>query len=182
MAIFQKELIIKGQRVEFRSLEPKDAEAMLAMLRQLDEETDFLMREPGEMKMTLEQEEAFLRQCMENPLNLFICAEVNGKLIGSCNASIGTMRRTRHMAEVGIAVLKAHWSQGIGRALMEESIAWLSDNGVERMTLSVDTQNLRAIALYMRLGFIVEGTLTDVRKMADGTYRDDYRMTLNLLR
>lgn len=40
----------------------------------------------------------------------------------------------------------------------------------------MDTQNFRAIGLYLSKGYTVEGTLRHTAKMADGTYRDYYAM------
>ena len=60
--------------------------------------------------------------------------------------------------------------------MMELLEEWGAAQGIEKLALEVDTQNFRAIGLYLSKGYTVEGTLRHTAKMADGTYRDYYAM------
>lgn len=168
------------RRFTIRSVHPDDAPRMIDLLNQLDRETTFLSREPGEFSMTLEQEGTYLQGVAEDPRQNMLVAVVDGGIVGSCNAVVSKLRRESHSAGFGIALLKAAWGMGIGRTLMEEMIGRLRGQGVEKMHLVVDTKNLRAITLYQRAGFVVEGCIRRERKMADGSYRDSYYMGLDL--
>lgn len=180
MAVFREEYKIKGKKVVIRNAEPEDAETMIELVRRFDEESDFLAREPGEFQMTVEAERSYIEKRKNMPNYRFAVAEVNGKIVGSSDAFYHTRRRYRHAGEVAIAIEQAHWGLGLGRAMLEEEIDWLRANGVTKVNLSVDTQNLRAISLYQRLGFVVEGLRRRDRRMADGSYRDAYWMGLCL--
>lgn len=180
MATLRAEYKLAGKRVILRNAEPEDAAAMIALVNQFDTETDFLMREPGEFEMTLEQETAFLGEMKNAPNQLMLIAEVEGRIVGSTSAHIGRRRRICHAAGLGICITKPYWGIGLGRAMMAEIIGWLKSQQVEKVNLEVDTTNMRAISLYLRTGFTVEGTQKHQRRMADGSYRDSYWMTLFL--
>jgi GNAT superfamily N-acetyltransferase len=52
-----------------------------------------------------------------------------------------------------LAVTAAAEGQGVGAALIEQSIAWARERGSDRLTLSALVTNARARALYERKGF-----------------------------
>ena len=84
--------------------------------------------------------------------------------------------RRAHAAGLGIGVHDDWTGRGIGRALMAELVdygeRWL---GLRRIELTVHTDNARAIALYRRFNFAVEGTLRG-HSLRDGAYVDAYAM------
>jgi predicted N-acetyltransferase YhbS len=49
---------------------------------------------------------------------------------------------------------------GIGRALMEESLAFARENGIERVRLMQDSFNMMSLALYSSLGFDTKAPVT----------------------
>jgi RimJ/RimL family protein N-acetyltransferase len=53
--------------------------------------------------------------------------------------------------------VRAHWGRGIGSALLSEVLRWAPTVGLSRLELYVMNNNERAIRLYERLGFEVEG-------------------------
>lgn len=68
--------------------------------------------------------------------------------------------RRSHVGSVALAVHDAWQGQGIGRCMMNALIdtadRWL---GLRRLELQVFSDNLAAIALYRKLGFVEEGCL-----------------------
>lgn len=180
MATFHCEYKFSGQHVTIRNAEPEDAKQMIALVRQMDEESVFLTREPGEFDLSEEDEKAFILSQKEAANARMLIAEKGDRIIAICGASFGRKQRYRHAGEVSVAVMKACWGIGIGRALMEEQIKWLGENGVTKVNLQVDTKNRRALALYQSLGFVVEGRQARERKLQDGSYRETYWMGLVL--
>lgn len=182
MAKLQAAYKLNGRLVTIRNAEPDDASALIALVNRFDAETTFLTREPGEFDMTEERERDILQAKKDAPHCLYLVAEVEGNPVATAHAEYGQKRRYRNVAHIGIAVAKAYWGIGIGRALLEELIRWLEDNGVEKVNLTVDTNNIRAQRLYQSLGFFVEGRQARESKMADGSYREAYWMGLLLPR
>ncbi|MBX4383891.1 GNAT family N-acetyltransferase, partial [Mycobacterium tuberculosis] len=70
----------------------------------------------------------------------------------------------------GVAVKKQYWGQSIGKSLIQEMLQWADQKGIRKVTLQVLETNRKAIALYERLGFIVEGELKDDKKIGDIYY------------
>jgi dTDP-4-amino-4,6-dideoxy-D-galactose acyltransferase len=54
-----------------------------------------------------------------------------------------------------IATSDLHRRQGIGRALVESSIAWFAGHGIQRAWVKTQASNYPALALYSRSGFVV---------------------------
>lgn len=180
MQPYQETFQSKGQAFTIRTPRVEDAAALIAYMEVIDQETTFLTREPGEFaqNVTLEKEQAFLRACLEDEGQLFLIVEDgDGSIVATCNcSSMACRQRHRHRAELGISVKQAYWRQGLGRRMMELLEEWAAAQGIEKLALEVDTQNFRAIGLYLSKGYTVEGTLRHTAKMADGTYRDYYAM------
>ncbi len=97
------------------------------------------------------------------------------KCIGTAGLSVSDNRQ-RHVGEIGIMVNADYHGMGVGTALME-SLIDIADNwlGLIRLELTVFCDNHKAIGLYKKLGFEIEGTL---RKYAlkNGKYADMYMM------
>lgn len=158
----------------------EDASMLVELMKKLDTETDFLLREPEEFTLTVEQEQKFIAAKLDSEVELLLLAVVNGEIIGTCSINGSTRKRLRHSASLGIALTQKYWGLGIGRKLIETCIDWAKRNSITRITLEVDTANYRAISLYTKLGFQVEGTFINDKKLADGNYRNGYAMALLL--
>lgn len=66
---------------------------------------------------------------------------------------------------------------GIGTILLNTLIGWaVNNNSIEKITLQVFSNNERAIHLYKKFGFIMEGRLKNDIKLRDGSYIDNICM------
>ena len=75
-----------------------------------------------------------------------------------------------------MSVLKQYWRAGIASALMDSLLEWSKQGGIiQKINLRVRCDNLRAINLYKRKGFSVEGTLTK-QMFVGGRYYDNLWM------
>ncbi len=168
----------KGNKIIIRSprADDKDGQQLLNHVKKINEETDYLIRESDEFDFTIKKQKNFIRARINSDINLFIVAEYNGEIIGSCILTGSSLRREKHKVDLGISVQKKYWGLGIGRKLLKESIIWVEEKEIEKITLKVDATNYRAISLYMKLGFEIEGRLTKDKYMSDGSYRSSYLM------
>ena len=98
------------------------------------------------------------------------------KVIGMVGLNVSASPRMRHSAGLGIMVHKDYQHQGIGASLMKAALD-MADNWLMlvRVELGVYTDNERAIRLYKKMGFEIEGTK---RKAAirNGSYVDELVM------
>ena len=147
-----------GRACLLRSPGPDDGKAMLDYLRRTAKETPYLIRYPDEIDVTLKEERPFLKQALEDPRRLMISAFVGGQVAGNAAlAPVSPYRKFRHRAQLGVAVRKSCWGQGLGRALIEALCAAAPDMGYDQIELEVSSANRRAVELYERLGFEIWG-------------------------
>jgi len=77
-----------------------------------------------------------------------------------------------------MSVLKAYWELGIGAVMIDALVSWARENGVvKNINLRVPADNLRAIRLYERKGFVREGTVSE-EYLIDDTFFDSHLMGL----
>jgi RimJ/RimL family protein N-acetyltransferase len=169
-----------GRGCLIRPMTEDDAEALCAFLPAAHRESDFLNDLPGEFTKTVEEEKEFIRDHNAKPCSISMVAEVDGCIAGIAGGAVQERRRFVHHAEIGLAVAKAFWGQGIGRKLMERLVLWGRRAGLRKLYLKVFHDNDRAIALYRSLGFVEEARLVEDVLRADGTYGDTLIMSARL--
>jgi RimJ/RimL family protein N-acetyltransferase len=183
MIFEEKKVTLKnGKDCILRSPGPEDAEVVLDHLRLAATETDFMIRYPEEITVTVKEEEEFLGKSMDDSKSLMIAAEVDGKIIadGGFHSIMDMAAKYSHRASFGIAVRKEFWNQGIGMMIVSELIDYAEKAGYEQMELEVDCRNEQAVRLYKKLGFEIYGTRERSFKFKDGTYSSFYLMLLPL--
>jgi len=96
-----------------------------------------------------------------------------GQFGGSCELSRLGRRRIAHVGILAMGIHPDHQGRGLGRALLEATLAWGDTHGIRRVELYCRDDNGRAIALYDSLGFVHEGTRRAFALEPDGSYVDD---------
>lgn len=112
-----------------RTARESDAEALLRLLKRLDDETRLMMYEPGERTTTVREQEELLRAILSSGNGTVLLAEEGGRPVGFLEATGGAFRRNRHVVHLVVGVLKAYAGRGIGTALMEEAEHWACERG-----------------------------------------------------
>jgi ribosomal protein S18 acetylase RimI-like enzyme len=104
----------------------------------------------------------------------------NKKLRGFCGYRPHRLTRTWHRAEIGPFFVTRHCQgTGVAQALMAGVIDEAKSEGIARLELFVDTDNLRAVSFYEAQGFERVATHYDTVRI-DGQSRNDFSMTLQL--
>jgi len=162
-----------------REVRPGEAQKVIDYLIPVSNEPVIdLVLEPGELQLTVEGEEEFIRRHALEDNCLLIVAEANGEIIGLLNCTGGERRAERHVARLGISLRKDWRDRGVGRRMMEYAVEWGRGSGVvKRIELEVFVRNARGVHLYERVGFVTEGTLCK-RYLKDGEYRDSLIMAI----
>ncbi|MDP4085292.1 MAG: GNAT family N-acetyltransferase [Bacillota bacterium] len=170
MRILQKEFYIHPLHYIIRSAKEDDAKNLSEVRLQIDGETENLDREKGEAYIDGSGFKRIIKDDTESPNNLFLIAEVNGRIVGFSRCEGSKLKRSSHKVEFGVCVLKDYWGYGIGKNLLNESILWADINEVKKITLNVLETNKKAIRLYKGFDFEVEGILKKDKKLSDGDY------------
>lgn len=173
-----KEILLKdGKKCILRSPELADAQDMIDFLRQTSGETDFLVRYPEEVTLTLETECELLQRMLVDDKSVMIAAFVEGELAGNLGLNnISSRLKLCHRVSLGIAFKQKYWGLGLGNTLMDEAIRMAGEMGYEQIELGAFADNERALALYRKKGFEVWGTIKHAFKLKDGTYHDELQM------
>lgn len=152
-----------------------DAEMWLALARRIDDETRFMMFEPGERTTTVEEQRSRFRAMTASGNQVMFVAEVGGEPVGYLGAMGGHLHRTRHKVYVFIGIREGFQGQGIGTALFTELETWARSWGAHRLELTVMPHNAAGLALYKKMGFDIEGTSRQ-SLCVDGVYVDEIMM------
>lgn len=100
-------------------------------------------------------------------------------VVGWCDISLMWLEGFTHCGRLGIGVRKDYRRRGIGKRLIERTIARAKEKGLERIELEVFASNRPAIRFFERVGFVMEGVKRKARKI-DGAYDDLIGMALLL--
>jgi RimJ/RimL family protein N-acetyltransferase len=95
----------------------------------------------------------------------------NGEVVGWCDISLSKHPRMLHRGSLGMGLRADHRGRGLGTKLLQAAIEHAKKVGLEKVELSVYTDNLPAIALYRKQGFEEEGLRKKFRKL-NGKYYD----------
>lgn len=156
-----------------RETQLSDTEKIVQLMLQVDNEAEYLLFEPGERKLTIEQQKKVIASLQEN--SAIFVAEQKGKMVGYLIARRGAAKRNLHSVYLVIGVLSEFRGKGIGTQLFEEMEKWAVRNGIHRLELTVAAENQPGIALYKRMGFVIEGT-KKYSLYIKGRFVDEYYM------
>jgi RimJ/RimL family protein N-acetyltransferase len=158
-----------------RQIRQDDAEAFLALCRQLDRETAFMLLEPDERNTTVEQQRERILSVLATDNQMIFVAEHEGRLVGYLAGFGGNYRRNHDNIHIVIGILQAFTGQSIGRRLFETVEAWARERRLHRLELTVMAHNARGKALYTKMGFEVEGVKRE-SLYVDGAWVDEICM------
>lgn len=166
---------MKNEEITLKTAGLADAEAVLDLLQKINQETAVVMI-PGLASLSVADEEVSLAE-IDQRSDCFVLLAMLGKLpVGI--VTVTRLNGPENAGELGVAVLKKYWSNGIGSMLVDEAIYWFENfSSLEHLVLDVFADNQRAIHLYERLGFVK----TDEAQASDshGNTRTTWLMEYN---
>ncbi|MFT4606862.1 MAG: ribosomal protein S18 acetylase RimI-like enzyme [Gammaproteobacteria bacterium] len=111
----------------------------------------------------------------------FVFYQENGVRVGIFSLTLGKWRK-QHVATIGaLAILPEHQGKGVASRMMLKVFDHLKIINIQRLELIVECDNPKAISLYKKLGFEIEGTLRAYLKRDNADEPiDDYAMSILL--
>ncbi len=164
-----------------RRIDEYDARSLLALQTALDAESELMLLEPGERETVPDALAGRLAAIErgDDPSYIFV-ADGDEELAGYVDVSVLPFARARLTGYVVVGVRTAYGGRGIGRALLEAARDEAVRRGMRRLELTVMTHNIRALNLYLSMGFEVEGLRRDALRVG-GRLWPEYYMGLLLL-
>jgi RimJ/RimL family protein N-acetyltransferase len=125
----------------------------------------------------LEGVQQFVAGLLQRGGTQYFAVDESEQVVGWCDINRHHREGYRHSGALGIGLLAAYRGRGIGARLAIAAIRAARLIGIERIELTVWASNIRAIALYRKLGFEQEGVRRRAR-LIDGQYEDTVEMAL----
>jgi ribosomal protein S18 acetylase RimI-like enzyme len=124
----------------------------------------------------IDRTRSFLKEIIEKKWSQFFAIE-SDQVVGWCDIIPYPYEGCQHVGHMGMGVVATHRRKGIGEQLLSTAIDDAHSKGIERIEMEVFSTNVGAIALYQKLGFVIEGRKTNARKI-DGVEHDNIIMAL----
>lgn len=167
---------LKEETFAVRHAVPADVPALGAAIAKIDEETEYLAMAGEYMRRWAPGFAERLATMNAKGTGAYVIAAAAGEIVGFLGAFAGPYARTLGVIYIGHVGVRAAWrGRGVGTALFAAIEEWARGQGAWRFDLRVDTENARAIALYQKCGFAVEGRVVDGAR-TDGVWRDHFIM------
>lgn len=155
---YSKDVVIKNDnKCLIRNAVGDDAQEVLDIFLLTHEQTDFLSSYKDETSFDAEFEREFLTNIECSEKEVYLCAVMDGRIVGTASVFPIGANKVGHRAELGIAIDKDYWGMGIGQALTAACIECANSAGYAQLELEVVGDNSGAIALYKKMGFVEFG-------------------------
>jgi RimJ/RimL family protein N-acetyltransferase len=139
-----------------RPARPRDAGPLVSLAEDVASEPEGWLITDGAWR-TAADERRYLKALRRYSDAAVFVAEGEDGIVGRLSLGRDPHPASRHVADLGLMVAAGHRRQGIGRALLEQAVAWATEVGVRKLELHVFPHNEGAIALYESFGFRREG-------------------------
>lgn len=161
-------VVLHGERITLRPLEPADVARLAEILREPE-----IVRWWGE-----HDEERVRRDLLDDPETVSFAVEADDELIGVVMYSEEAERDYRH-AGIDITLTTACHGQGLGTETLRILARYLiGERGHHRLTIDPAAANERAIRAYEAVGFRRVGVMRSYERGADGTWHDGLLMDM----
>jgi len=161
--------------IEIRERDRNDVNEFCEFLSKLDNEAEYMLYEKGERDLDYKKIQKNIETIINNGDSCYIAVDEN-KIVGFIIAVREKFIRTQHVATIVIGILEEYCGKGIGSLLFQNVINWANENKVKRLELTVIAENQRAMNLYKKVGFKLEGT-REKSIFKDGKYYDELYMS-----
>ncbi len=119
----------------------------------------------------IEKSRQFVEDILSENLPMFVALVPGPTVIGWIDISRKPYEAQQHVGVLGIGIHSRFRGEGLGSLLMERALKKSITAGLERVELDVFSSNRRAMSLYGKFDFQVEGTKRLARKTESG-YED----------
>lgn len=128
--------------------------------------------EPEAFGSSAEEEESYEPEIWKERIHNVIFATQTDRIVGMLSCVIRNRVKTRHIADIfGVFVLPAFRRRGIANRLLSEAISYIEEHPeVTKIQLTVNSDQLPAVGLYSKNGFMPVGQLKAELKIGNMFY------------
>lgn len=148
-----------------KNFEKKYTKQTAEIWNEVVEEASFF---PGEKTLSEDEAEKMFFEQTET-----ICALLNDKVVGVYILHPNNFGRCGHIANASYAIKREYRGKGIGRKIVSDCLQRAKNNGFKGLQFNaVVSTNYTAIALYLKLGFTIIGTIKNGYRLKDDSFVD----------
>ena len=164
-------------KFSIRNAVPADAKHLNSYIRRIFATSEHLITQAGEFRTRPFRQRFWIAGKATNPYETCLIASSNGKIIGMLDSWTDRRARVKHVTTFAMSVHPDRRRHGVGSALLKQFIRWVSENPhLKKIELHVHADNLPAIHLYEKTGFVKEGVRKHAIEYEDGRIIDDILM------
>ena len=163
-----------------REASKEDAKHMIDFYNIVGGETDFLSFGKNEFIKNLTDYKGLVEATRDEDNSIILLIEIDDKIVGIATINSSPKARFKHVGEFGIVIAHQYCGMGLGRKIIDYIIEWSNSNGItKKISLVTSENNYKAIELYKKVGFEVEGILKK-DNYVNGVYGNTIMMGLIL--
>lgn len=169
--------LVTNTMINIRDARTADAPLLVEAEKKITKTPGYLVSRPHELSMAAFEKK--IESLNAIPNGKYVVAEKDGSMVGHAYLDPMGLDAIQHVVRLTIVIHRGFEEKGIGYLLMNHLIDWAKANAaIEKIELNVRASNIRAIRLYQKLGFNIEGRLRNRVKLPNGLYVDDLEMGL----
>lgn len=170
-----QEVVLKdGTKGEIRYANESDAKQIIKKMEKMIRDENYLEEDENSLNDVEEEKKEIKKIKREG--SLYAVIDIEGEIAGVLILRRGKLAMNNHIVTVRVWITEKYRGEGLGSTLMEYGIEWSLKAGVEKICLDVFSNNPRAIQMYEKFGFVVEG----IRKrqyVIENKYVDEFFMS-----
>jgi RimJ/RimL family protein N-acetyltransferase len=160
-----------GDTIILRPVDENDAQDIIMHVETIVKAGRYLQKEEPR---TLEEEIKFI---LETRLkgNMYTAVERNGEVVGIARVLKGELEMKKHTGIFRTWIHPDSQGLGIGKQVMNYTLRWGLTNHLHKLWLTVFSGNEKAVLVYEKSGFIIEGRQKN-QVVIDGNFEDEIFM------
>jgi RimJ/RimL family protein N-acetyltransferase len=161
--------------INLREIVVNDYQVFNELYKAIEAESDFMLYEKDERKTTDNQQKVFLEKLASDSSSTIVLAEVDCRIVGFIGIINEGPNKKKFSRYVAMGLLNDFHGKKIGSLLMESCVEFCRKQNVKRIELTVVKDNQKAVNLYKKFGFEIEGIKKNSLYIND-TFIDEYFM------
>jgi RimJ/RimL family protein N-acetyltransferase len=160
-----------GEEILLRPVEEKDAEDIIRHVETIVKAGRYLQKEEPH---SLQEEVQFINE-VKSKGNMYTAVERSGKVVGIARVLKGELQMKKHTGIFRTWIHPDSQGLGIGKEVMKYTLSWGQSNNLHKLWLTVFSGNEKAVKVYEKVGFIIEGIQKN-QVIIDGQFEDEIFM------
>jgi RimJ/RimL family protein N-acetyltransferase len=160
--------------LSLKTIDLSEAETYLDFMKKITQTSDYLVTEPSEYEVSVDEKRKYLARLLDNPGAMAMGAYHNNKLVAVLNFERGYHKKTQHSGMLRLYVAKDWRGHGLAAQMLQSFMNWVeAQSVVNRIEIGIMSGNRAAISLFKKMQFREEGIRLKAFKQLNGSYNDE---------